>query len=175
MNVDEQMQNVITRLNEELQTIRTGRANPALVSDLPVDSYGTMVPLKQIAQISTPDAQSLIISPWDASLVANIAQAIRTSDIGMEPNVDATTIRLALPPMTEERRQELTKVVGEKLEASRVQLRNIRHEAISQVEKEDLPQDAMKHRKEELTKKVQEYTAKAEELAEQKKLGLLTI
>lgn len=175
MKIDQMMQGAIDRLGGELQTIRTGRANPALVTELQVDSYGTMVPLKQVAQVATPDAQTLIISPWDASLVPNIAQAIRISDIGMEPNIDGTSVRLVLPPMTEERRQELTKVVGEKLEACRVSLRNIRHDAISEVEKEGLPQDALKHRKEELTKQVQEYTAKAEELAEQKKQGLMTI
>lgn len=175
MKLSDSLEGVVTRFQDELQGIRTGRANPALVTELMVDSYGTNVPLKQIAQVATPDAQSLVVSPWDASLQPAILQAIRLSDLGIEPIADGNSVRLPIPPMTEDRRRELTKAVGEKLEAARVHARNLRHQAISEVEKEELPQDALKHRKDELTKTVQKYTEQLETIAEAKKTELLQI
>lgn len=170
-----EMQKVVEYLENELSGIRTGRANPVIVHDIQVDAYGTATPLKQIAQISVPDATTIAISPWDPGLVPNITQAIKQSDIGIEPNSDSQTVRLTLPPMTEERRRELTKVVGERLEAARVSLRNIRHEAIAAKEKDDLPEDRLKHEKEELTKLSSEYNDTLEKLASEKKNEIMTI
>ncbi len=175
MNQGAAMQKVVDHLAEELTTLRTGRANPALVSELMVESYGAIVPLKQIAQIATTDAHTLTITPWDPGNVASIEQAITQSDLGLQPTTEGTNVRLRLPPMTEERRLEMTKVVGEKLEASRVALRNVRHETITEVEKEDLPLDALKGRKETITKQTQEHNEMLEKLAEQKKQELLTV
>lgn len=175
MNVDTNMNNVVDRFTSELQKIRTGRANPALVTELPVDSYGTTVPLKQVAQVATPDAASLLISPWDPGVLPAIQQALKTSDVGIEPITDGNTLRLPIPPMTEERRRDLTRAVSEKLEAARINVRNLRHEAISEADKEDLPLDMMKRRKEDLTKKAQEFDKRLEELAEAKKQELMTV
>lgn len=169
------MQKAVDFLAEELAMLRTSRANPALVSDLSIDSYGNPTPLKQIAQISTPDAVSIVVTPWDKSLLGAIEAAITKADLGLQPVNDGTVIRLNLPPMTEERRREMTKVVGEKLEAARVSLRNIRHDAITAAEKEGLSEDELKHRKEELTKLAGDYGGKLEALAEAKKKEIMTI
>ena len=169
------MQQVIDRLKDELATVRTGRANPALVTEVMVDSYGTMLPLKQVAQVATPDASTLLITPWDRSLLAAVEQALVAAELGMPPSNDGAAIRLSIPPMTEERRRELTKVVNEKLEEARVTLRQRRHEAISVSEAEDLPLDALKRRKEELTELAREFSEQAETIAEHKKQEIMTI
>ncbi len=171
----QKMNQVVEFFQSELAAIRTGRANPALVTELKVDSYGSPVPLKQIAQISTPDATTIVITPWDKGTLPAIESAIATSELGINPNNDGTHIRLALPPMTEERRSELTKVVGEKLEASRVALRNVRHEAISQAEQRDLSEDELKRVKDDATKLTAEHNARLEQLAADKKQEIMTI
>lgn len=169
------MDKVISFLEGELTGLRSGRANPAIVTDIPVDSYGASVPLKQVAQVSTPDATTIVVTPWDKGLLQSIESALTKADLGAHPASDGSVVRVSLPQMTEERRKELTKVVGEKLEAARVSLRNLRHEAITEAEKEGLPEDAMKHRKDELTKVTNEYSQRLEDIAEAKKKELLTI
>ena len=175
MTIEQQMQQALDHFSGELHKIRTGRANPALVTELLVESYGTTVPLKQVAQVATPDATSLLITPWDPQLREEIEKAIKQSDLGIQPTTDGNAVRLSIPPMTEDRRRELTKAVGEKLEAARVALRNIRHEALAAAEKEDLSQDDLKHRKDELTKQIQEFSEKLDQLADQKRQELMTL
>lgn len=166
---------VVTFLENELATLRTGRANPALVTELTVDAYGTPTPLKQLAQIAVPEATAITVTPWDKSMLKPIEQTIKDADLGLTPVNDGTAVRLNLPPMTEERRVEMTKVVGEKLEAARVALRNHRHEAIHAAESEDLPIDGLKRRKEDLTKLTNEYNDRLEKVAERKKQEIMTI
>lgn len=166
---------VVAFLEGELAGLRSGRANPALVTEIPVDSYGTTVPLKQVTQISTPDATTIVVTPWDKGLLAGIESALTKADLGAQPSSDGSVIRISLPQMTAERRQELTKVVGEKLEAARVSLRNARHDAIAAADKEDLPEDALKHRKNQITEVTGDYAKRLEALAEAKKRELLTI
>jgi ribosome recycling factor len=170
-----QMDPVIEFFRRELAQVRTGRANPALVEDVKVDAYGSLTPLKQLAQIAAPDASSIVITPYDKSQVADIEKAIRDADLGIEPSNDGSVVRLALPPLTEERRSEMTKVVAEKLEAARVSLRNLRHEAIKELEKQDLPPDVLSGEKDKLTEETNAYTKQLEEMAEQKKQEIMTI
>ena len=113
----------------EFGSIRTGRATPALLDRLHVEAYGQSVPLKQVAGVSTPDARTLVISAYDKSTVGDIRKAIEKSDLGMTPNVDGTTIRLIVPPLNEERRKELVKIVKKKAEDGKVAVRNVRHKA----------------------------------------------
>jgi ribosome recycling factor len=169
------MEQVIEFFQRELAAIRTGRANPALVEDVKVDAYGTLTPLKQLAQISAPDGTSIVITPWDKSQVPEIEKGIREADLGIEPSNDGSVIRLALPPLTEETRQEMTKVVADKLEAARVSLRNLRHDAIKELDKEDLPPDALARQKEELTEETNRYADRLEKLAEEKKQEIMTV
>jgi ribosome recycling factor len=117
----------------EFAAIRTGRASPALLDRLQVEAYGQAVPLKQVAGVSTPDARSLLIAAWDKSVVSSIRKAIETSDLGLTPNVDGQQIRLTIPPLTEERRKDLVKLVHKKAEDGKVAIRNIRHKSIDEV------------------------------------------
>jgi ribosome recycling factor len=166
---------VIEFFQQEVAGLRTGRANAAIVDGVMVESYGTNVPLKQVASITVPDATTIVLTPWDKSLLGAIESSLQALDLGAQPVNDGMTIRIVLPPMTEERRTELTKVVGEKLEAARVALRNLRHEAIESAEKEGLPEDALKHEKDELTKLTTEVNAQLEALAAEKKQELLKL
>jgi ribosome recycling factor len=155
---EERMEKAIGALIQELNTIRTGRANPSLVELLPIEYYGTQTPLQELATISVPESRSLLIRPYDPSSLKNIEKAILKSDLGLTPNNDGENIRLILPTPTEERRLELVKVVGVKAEDSRIAIRNIRRDAIRDLrefEDEKLITEDDLHRGEE---KVQEIT-----------------
>ena len=144
------------KLEEDLAGIRTGRASPALVEKLAVDYYGTLTPLIQLAAISVPEPRSLLIRPFDPSSVKAVERAILASDLGLTPNNDGKQIRLNLPPLTEERRRELVKVVHNRLEEGRVAVRNIRrdlHNDMREFEREKLiSEDDLKRGEEKLQK-----------------------
>jgi ribosome recycling factor len=127
------MKKSVEALRQHLTTIRTGRASPALVEHMQVEAYGTPMPLNQLAGISTPDARMIVIQPYDASMIKTIEKAIQNSELGINPSNDGRIIRLALPPLTEERRRDLTKQVRARVEESRVALRNLRREALDDV------------------------------------------
>jgi len=132
---DDKMQKSIQALKRELDTIRTGRATPALVDSISVDAYGAPTPLNQVATISAPEARLLVINPWDKSVVPAITKAIQKSDLGLNPINDGNSIRLVIPPPTEERRKELVKVVRKKVEDSKIAIRNVRREAMEELKK----------------------------------------
>jgi len=150
------MRTAAQKLEEDLAGIRTGRASPALVEKLAVDYYGTLTPLIQLAAISVPEPRSLLIRPFDPSSVKAVERAILASDLGLTPNNDGKQIRLNLPPLTEERRRELVKVVHNRLEEARVAVRNIRrdlHNDMREFEREKLiSEDDLKRGEEELQK-----------------------
>ena len=118
----------------EFQTVRTGRANPQLLDRIVVDYYGTPTPLNQLAGVQTPDPRSLVISPYDASALGEIERAIQESDLGLTPSNDGKIIRLSIPQLTEERRKELVKVVRQIAEDGRVAVRNVRRDAIADIQ-----------------------------------------
>ena len=126
----ERMRAAVHSLKEDLSAIRTGRASPALVEKLSVEYYGTPTPLIQLASISVPEPRQLLIKPFDPNSVKDIERAIQTSDLGLNPNNDGKVIRLNLPPLTEERRRDLVKVVHARVEEAHVSVRNIRRDAI---------------------------------------------
>jgi ribosome recycling factor len=135
------MKGAIVALEDLLATIRTGRASPAIIEKLPIEYYGMATPLMQLASISIPEPRQLLIKPFDASSIKNIERAILASELGLTPNNDGKVIRLNLPPLTEERRRDLVKVVHGHLEESRVSIRNIRRDMIKDLreyEKEKL-------------------------------------
>jgi ribosome recycling factor len=128
-DVEEKMHKCVEATRGEFASIRTGRASPALLDRLVVEAYGQPAPLKQVAGVSTPDSRTLLISAWDKGVVPEIRKAIEKSDLGLTPNIDGTSIRLVIPPLNEERRKDLAKVLKKKAEDGRVAVRNVRHHA----------------------------------------------
>ena len=129
-DAENRMKSALQTLEEDLSGIRTGRATPALVEKLPIDYYGTPTPLMQLASISVPEARALLIKPFDPSTLKTIERSILASELGLTPNNDGKVIRLNLPPLTEERRRDLVKVVHNRLEETRVAIRNVRRDLI---------------------------------------------
>ncbi|MFN7035594.1 MAG: ribosome recycling factor [Bellilinea sp.] len=155
-DAENRMKGAIQSLEEDLAGIRTGRATPALIEKLPVEYYGVPTPLMQLATISVPDARTLLIKPFDATGLKAIERAIITSNLGLTPNNDGKTLRLNLPPLTEERRRDLVKVVNQRLEEAKVAIRNVRRDILKDLrdfEKEKMiSEDELKKGEEELQK-----------------------
>jgi ribosome recycling factor len=161
-------------LNKEFASVRAGRANPALLDRVQVDYYGTMTPLNQLASISAPEARLLVIQPWDKSIIASIEKAILKSDLGLNPSNDGTVIRISIPQLTQERRQELVKVVRKKAEEFRVVIRNIRRETNDKIKAQEkngeISEDEakkMQDRTQKLTDKYIELVDKALQIKEE--------
>ena len=136
-SADHKMARAIEAMERDFQGIRTGRASTALVERLTVDYYGTQTPLNQLAGISVPESHQIVIQPWDRSVLGAIEKAITKSDIGLVPNVDGAVVRLNTPPLTEERRKELVRVVHKRMEEARVEIRNIRRDANDHLKREE--------------------------------------
>ena len=161
-DVESKMQKCVDATRAEFAAIRTGRATPALLDRLHVDAYGQSVPLKQVAGIATPDARTLVITAYDKGVVGEIRKAIEKSDLGMSPNVDGTTIRLSVPPLNEERRRDLVKVIKKKSEDGKIALRNVRHKAHDdikgQLKSSTITEDESKRMQEHLQKLTDRYS-----------------
>ena len=134
-DTEDRMAKTVSVYKEDLLTIRAGRANPSLLDKINIDYYGQATPLNQAVSISATEARLLVIQPWDANLIPEIEKAILKSDLGLNPSNDGKLIRLAIPQLTEERRQELTKVVKKNGESAKIAVRNIRREAMDDVKK----------------------------------------
>ncbi len=177
--VDKKMKAVSEGLKQELATIRTGRASPALVEHLKVDYAGVATPLNQLAGISAPEARMLVIQPWDPGSLHGIEQAILKSDLGLNPINDGRLIRLNLPLLSEERRQELTKIVHKRLEERRVAVRNLRRDALEEIKKAEkaktISQDDSRRAQDQLQKITDIHIAVAEKIAQEKEKELLSV
>ena len=136
-SADHKMARAVEVMERDLQSIRTGRASTGLVERIHIDYYGTQTPLNQLAGISVPEPHQIVIQPWDRGVLGAIEKAITKSDIGLTPNVDGTVVRLNIPPLTEERRKELVKVVHKRMEEARVEIRNIRRDANDHLKREE--------------------------------------
>jgi len=134
---ERKMLRAVEAMERDFQGFRTGRASTALVERLTVDYYGTQTPLNQLASISVPEAHQIVIQPWDRGVLSAIEKAILKSDIGLTPNVDGTLVRLNIPPLTEERRKEIVRVVHKRMEEARVEIRNLRREAADSLKREE--------------------------------------
>jgi ribosome recycling factor len=176
---DKKMKAVSEGLRTELATIRTGRASPALIEHLKVEYAGVPTPLNQIAGISAPEAKLLVIQPWDPGSLRDIEQAILKSDLGLNPINDGRLIRLNIPALSEERRQELTKVVHRRLEERRVAVRNIRRDAIEEIKKaeknKEISQNDSRRDQEQLQKLTDNYIVVAEKIAQEKEKELMSV
>ena len=172
---EERMEKTISVFEENLSEIRAGRANPNSLDGIMVSYYGVDTPLKQLATISVPEARQLQIKPFDRSCLNAIEKAIFESNLGYTPNNDGETIRIVIPVLTEDRRMELTKQVKAMAEDGKVAIRNIRREAIEDIEKLNLPEDVSKREEDKIQNLVNEYNKKVEELLKAKEQELLTV
>jgi ribosome recycling factor len=177
--VKDNMQKSIEATQRAFNTIRTGRANASLLDRITVDYYGTETPLKSLANISTPDATTIAIQPYDKSSMGQIEKAISISDLGLTPNNDGQTIRLNIPPLTEQRRKELAKQASKLAEEGKVALRNIRRDAVDAVRKQEknreISEDEARDLQEQIQKVTDQYTEKVEELLSSKEKEILTL
>ncbi len=135
--IEPKMARAIEVMERDFQGVRTGRASTTLVERIHVEYYGTPTPLNQLAGISVPEPHLIVIQPWDRGVLGAIEKAILKSDIGLTPNVDGTVVRLNIPPLTEERRRDLVKVIHRRMEEARVEIRNLRREAAESIKKEE--------------------------------------
>ena len=168
----QEMQQSLEDFQEQLGTVRTGRASPAILKPIKVDYYGSKLPINQLATISVPEPRLITITPWDKSSIEAIEKAILTSELGLSPSSDGNIIRLALPSLTEERREELVKLVQKMAEENRVQIRNIRREAndgIGKMEQDEgLSEDEVRRGKAEVQEMTDEFIDKIDEVIEEK-------
>ena len=169
----------VDALHEELLGIRTGRASPALVERLPVEYYGTLTPLNQMASIAVPEPRLLVIRPWDASALNDIERAIQKSDLGLTPMNDGKLIRLNIPRLTEERRRELVKLVARRVEDGRVAVRNLRRDALKDMqefEKEKMiSEDEFFRAKDEVQELTDQFIARIDEIGKRKEEEVMEI
>lgn len=178
-DAESRMKGAVQALQEDLAGIRTGRASPALVEKLPVDYYGVHTPLQQLASISVPEARSLLIRPYDTTSLKTIEKAILASDLGLTPNNDGKTIRLNLPPLTEERRRDLVKVVSSRVEEARVAVRNVRRDSIKDLREFEnekmISEDDLKRGEDELQKITDRYIEDVDKVGERKEKEILEV
>jgi ribosome recycling factor len=178
-DVKDSMQKTIESTQRSFNTIRTGRANASLLDRVMVDYYGAETPLKSLANISTPDATTITIQPFDKGSMAQIEKAISMSDVGLTPNNDGQVIRLNIPPLTTERRKELVKLAGKLAEEGKVALRNIRRDAIDSVRKQEksheISEDESKDVQDQIQKVTDQFTAKIDELLAAKEKDITTV
>ncbi len=176
---ENKMKKALEALKHDLQAIRTGRASPALVEPLKVDFYGTATPLVQVASVSAPEPRLLMIKPFDPSTVKAIEKAILQSDLGLTPTNDGKIIRLGLPPLTEERRRELTKVVHKRTEEGHIAIRNIRHQGLKDLQElEDeklISEDQHFRGKEMLQELTDKYIKLADEIGKKKQEEVMEV
>lgn len=178
-DADERMNKSIQALRHELTHIRTGRANTALLDGIKVDYYGTETPLSQVANLGVGDARTLTVIPWEKSMVGAIEKAIINSDLGLNPSSAGTLIRIPLPPLTEERRRELTKVVSNEGENSKIAIRNIRRDAnhhIAELQKEkEITEDDKRRGEDNIQKLTDSFVKKVDEIVAEKEKEVMDI
>ncbi|QQY80704.1 ribosome recycling factor [Keratinibaculum paraultunense] len=174
---EEKMKKTVVVYKEELQGIRAGRANPALLDKITIDYYGTSTPLKQVASITAPEPRLLVIQPWDVNLIPVIEKEILKSDLGLNPSNDGKIIRLPIPMLTEERRKELVKLVRKASEDAKIAIRNTRREANDKIKKmekdKEISEDERKMAEEEIQKITDKFIEEVDELTSKKEEELL--
>ncbi|MGH8232015.1 MAG: ribosome recycling factor [Steroidobacteraceae bacterium] len=178
-NATARMQKCVQVFQTDLKKLRTGRAHTSLIEHLKVDYYGSDVPLQQIASISIEDARTLVVSPWEKNMVGPIEKAIHKSELGLTPNTAGTVIRIPLPPLTEERRRDMTKVVRQDAENARVSVRNVRRDALAEVKealkKKSLSQDDERRGQEDIQKLTDRHVAEIDQLLAAKEKEILQV
>ena len=174
-NFNAEVEKVLTYLHGEFAKLQTGRANAALVENVPVDAYGQSQPLKAVAGVSVQDAKTIVVQPWDASTLGDIETALVKADIGINPVNDGTVIRLTLPPMTTERREQLVKLVHQLAEEGRISVRQQRQTVHDKIKDEEKDEDVRYTMLEELEKAVKAANEKIDETKKQKEEEVMTV
>jgi ribosome recycling factor len=178
-DIEEKMQKSVELLKRELVTIRTGRATPALIEHIRVEYAGVPTPLNQLASISAPGVRLLVIQPWDRGSIHSIEKAILKSDLGLTPVNDGNVIRLNIPPLSEERRQELVKAVRKRVEERKIVIRNLRREAMDELKglekNKDISQDEHKRALDQLQKLTDSFVADTEQIGRDKETELMEV
>ncbi len=176
---EEKMKKALSALKDEFNGVRTGRASPSLLDKIRVDYYGQKTPLAQVATVSVPEARLIVIQPWDRALIGEIEKAIQKSELSLNPSNDGKVIRIAIPPLTEERRKELAKTAKSMAEQSRVSIRNIRRDGLEDLKKQlaagGVAEDAIKKAEDELQKLTDSYIAHVGKALEEKEKEILEV
>ncbi|GAA4014885.1 ribosome recycling factor [Hymenobacter fastidiosus] len=175
---EESMSKSLQHTGSELSRIRAGKASPAMLDSLRIDYYGTPTPIAQVANITTPDARTLMIKPWEKNIIAEVVKAINNSDLGLNPQSDAEGVRLNIPPMTQERRRELVKQVKNETELGKVRIRGIRkdvNDSLRKLLKDGAAEDSIKDAEAKVQKTTDSYISKVDELMSKKETEIMTI
>lgn len=176
---EERMQRRINHLLDEFSQIRAGRANPAVLDKIKIDYYGTPTPVSQVASVSVTEARTLTVQPWDATIIRDIERAILTSDLGINPQNDGKIIRIIFPPLTEDRRKELVKEISKLSEDTKVQIRNVRREAIEKLKamkkSGDITEDDLKQAEKKTQDITDKFIKKTEEVSATKQKEIMEI
>ena len=178
-DAERRMQKAVEALRQDIASLRTGRASSALVERITVDYYGTPTPINQVASISVPEARLLVIQPWDRKMLTDIEKAIQKSDLGINPNNDGQVIRLAIPPLNEERRRDMVKTLHKRLDEHKVAIRNIRRDAHDKLrdreKKKEVSEDELKRSTERLQKLTDRYIDEMDKVGKAKELEILEV
>lgn len=177
--IEAKMEKRIDGLVSEFKTIRAGRANASVLDKIAIDYYGTMTPVQQVGSISSPEPRMLVIQPWDASVLSEIEKAINKSDLGISPQNDGKVIRLTFPPLTEERRRELVKTVKKYAEEAKVQIRNVRRDALEMYKKQkkdgEVTEDDLKTIEKDIQNMTDKYVKEIDDIASDKEKEITEI
>lgn len=174
-NATSRMDKAIDSLQSELKTVRTGRANPTILDRVMVDYWGEMTPVNQVANISVVEGRSLVIKPYDRSTLKGIERAILEADLGFNPQNDGTVIRIVIPPLTQDRRKELSKQVSKIGEQSKVAVRNIRRDANDAIKKGEFTEDEVKRAQEKIQKQTDQYIKKIDAIVKEKENEIMSV
>ena len=178
-DAERRMQKAVEALRQDIASLRTGRASSALIERITVDYYGTPTPINQVASISIPEARLLVIQPWDRKMLTDIEKAIQKSDLGINPNNDGQVIRLAIPPLNEERRREMVKTLHKKLDEHKVAVRNVRRDSQDKLrdreKKKEVSEDELKRSTERLQKLTDRYIDEMDKVGKAKELEILEV
>jgi ribosome recycling factor len=176
---NEKMNQVVETFKKDLSTFRTGRASLSFLDNIRVDYYGTMLPLNQVATLGIPEPRTITIQPWEQKMIGEIEKAIIKSDLGLTPINDGKTIKINIPPLTEERRKQLVKVVKKRAEEARVAIRNIRRDIVDEIKKAEkdkkLSEDDSKRVQDEIQKITNSFIEKIDQLLEQKEKEIMEV
>ncbi len=179
LNGEEKMEKAVNSLKKEFASIRTGRANPLILDKVVVDYYGVPTPLRQMSQVNVQDGQTLVITPYDKTIIKEIEKAMIKAELGITPNSDGIVIRLTFPPLTEDRRKEISKDVKKIAEEAKVAIRNIRRDMtdnLKKIEKEEnLPEDVVKDNQDKIQKLTDKYVKIIDDVASEKEKEVMTV
>ena len=176
---ESRMKKAVESLRGDLLSVRTGRAHPSLVANIAVDYHGTQMPLNQLANISAPEARMILVQPWDRQVLNTVVKTLQTSELGLNPSVDGDTLRIPIPPLTEERRKDMVKLVKQKVEQGRIAARNIRRDEVEKIrgqeKSKEMSQDESRRAQERIQKITDSSIAEMEGLGSAREAAVMEV